>query len=285
MVKKMHRTSESPYKNKLYLISSPIGNLKDITLRALEVLKSVDYLFCEDTRVTSKLLNAYDIKRELDSYHDHSSESKENYIISLLEKGYNVGLISDAGTPIISDPGFELVKKARDLGFSVSPIVGASASIAAIEMSALPMKPYLFYGFLNHKTSIKIKELEKLKDYDFSICFYESPMRIKDTLESMYKVFGERRCVISREITKLYEESIDLNLSEWNELSDDLKGEMVVVVEGKQESGTTKEFDLINEIDKLLKNGLSLKEASKTIANKINKKSSDIYNEYLRNKR
>ena len=286
MVRMMKRSSESNYNNQLYIISSPIGNLKDITFRAIETIKEVDYLFCEDTRVTSKLLNAYGIKREIDSYHDHSSSEKEDYIISLLLKGYNVGIISDAGTPIISDPGFELVKKAKENGIKVSPIPGASASIAAITMAALPMKPYLFYGFLNHKESLKIKELESLKDYPFSICFYESPLRIKETIKDMYKVFKDRKCVILREITKMYEESIDLNLSEWNMLDDDLKGEMVIVVEGKTKDNSDNEsIDLIKSMDELIKSGLSLKEASKVLSGKINMKSSDIYNEYLRSKK
>ena len=281
----MIRSSESKFNNCLYIISSPIGNLKDITYRALDVIKEIDYLFCEDTRVTSKLLSAYGINRELDSYHDHSTIQKENYIISLLEKGYNVGLISDAGTPIISDPGFELVKKAKELGYKVSPVVGASASVAAITMSGLSVKPYLFYGFLNHKSSSKIKELEALKDYEFTIVFYESPLRIKDTLESMYKVFGDRKAVLLREITKLYEESIELNLSEWNDLPDDLKGEMVVVVSGKSSENNNQELDLVEEMDNLLKMGYSLKESSKILSNKLNKKSSDIYNAYLRSKK
>ena len=281
----MRRSSESPYKNCLYIIFSPIGNLKDITYRAIETIKSVDYLFCEDTRVTSKLLSSYNISRELDSYHDHSTKEKEDYIISLLEKGYNVGLISDAGTPIISDPGFEVVKRARDLGYKVSPVVGASASIAAITMSALPMKPYLFYGFLNHKTSVKNKELESMKDYPFSIVFYESPVRIKDTLKEMYKVFGNRKCVISREITKLFEETIDLELSEYDSLNDDLKGEMVIVVEGKNKENEEVKYNLVDSVDELLSSGLSLKEASKALSTKLNKKSSDIYNEYLRSKK
>ena len=281
----MKRSSEIKNKNALYVISSPIGNLKDITLRALDTIKEVDYLFCEDTRVTSKLLKSYNIEKELDSYHDYSSIDKENKIISLLKDGKNVGIISDCGTPIISDPGFELVKRCKDEGIRVIPIPGASAQVAAITMSALPMKPYLFYGFLDHKESKKIKELETLKEYKFSMVFYESPLRINETIKCMYKVFGDRKCVLSREITKLYEESIDFSLSEYKDFPQDLKGEMVLVVEGAPNTmEDTKEIDIIDEMNKLINDGFSIKEASKKIASLTEKKSSDIYNEFQRSK-
>ena len=216
----MIRSSELETKNALYIISSPIGNMKDITLRALDTIKEVDYLFCEDTRVTSKLLAHYNIERNLDSYHDFSSKEKEDYIIGLLHEGKNIGIISDSGTPIISDPGFELVKRAKGEGFKVVPIPGASASTASIVMSGLPVKPYMFYGFLDHKPSKKRKELEALKNYETTIIFYESPLRIHETLKIMYDVFGKRDCVLLREITKMYEESIDFSLDEYESLPD-----------------------------------------------------------------
>ena len=279
--KNMIRSSELEKKNALYVISSPIGNLKDITLRALETIKDVDYLFCEDTRVTSKLLAHYNIERELDSYHDFSSKEKEDYILSLLNDGKNVGIISDCGTPIISDPGFELVRRCKIEGYRIIPIPGASASTASIVMSGLPVKPYMFYGFLDHKPSKKKKELEKLKNYETTIIFYESPLRIHETLKIMYEVFGRRECVLLREITKIYEESIDFNLEEYASLPIDLKGEMVLIVSYNGEQNEN-DIDLFKEIDIILKSGLSLKEASKMLAKRTGLKASDIYNDYLR---
>lgn len=277
----MIRSSEFKGKGKLYIISSPIGNLKDITLRALDTIKEVDFLFCEDTRVTNKLLMHFGIERELDSYHDFSSKEKEDYIISLLDEGKSIGIISDSGTPIISDPGFELVRRAKAMEFKVIPVPGASASTASITMSGLNPKPYMFYGFLDHKPSKKRKELEALKSYDFTMIFYESPMRIHETVKIMYEVFGKRDVVLLREITKLYEESIDFNLEEYESLPLDLKGEMVLVVSGNQNNNQN-DIDLFKEIDIILKSGLSLKEASKMLSKKTGKKSSDIYNEYLK---
>ncbi|MBP5343032.1 16S rRNA (cytidine(1402)-2'-O)-methyltransferase [bacterium] len=278
----MIRSSELTKTGCIYLISSPIGNLNDITFRALDIIKNVDYLFCEDTRVTSKLLKHYDIERALDSYHDFSSKEKEDYILDLLEKGHSVGIISDSGTPIISDPGYEVVSRAKSEGFRIIPIPGPSASIAAVTMSALPIKPYLFYGFLDHKASKKRKELENLKSYEFTICIYESPQRIHETLRIMYEVFGNRKVSLLREITKLYEESIDFYLEEYSSLPQDLKGEMVIVCEGRKIEKNN--IDLFSEMNIILKDGLSLKEASKMLASKTGLKASDIYNEYLRRK-
>jgi len=283
----MKRSSE--YNNgTLYLISTPIGNLADISERAKDLIEHVDYLFCEDTRVSAKLLTFLGISRHLDSFHDYSDESKEDYIISLLLNNKTVGLISDSGTPVISDPGFELVRKARLNNIKVSPIPGASAQVSALISSGLPSKPYLFYGFLDHKLSNKKKELETLKNYPFTLVFYESPLRINETIKIMYEVFNDRSAVLYREITKLYEESIDFNLSEYDIFPKDLKGEMVLVVSGYNElenKTLENDIDLKDEIDKLIKDGLSLKEASKIVGSKLNQKSSEIYNNYLRLKK
>ena len=283
MVKKMKRSSEYNTKGILYVISSPIGNLEDITFRALNTIKEVDYLFSEDTRVTKKLLTHYSIEKKLDSFHDYSDSIKEDFIISLLLNGNSVGIISDAGTPLISDPGYELVVKAKENNIKIVPIPGASASISALVMSALPVKPYLFYGFLDHKESKKKKELEELKNYPFTIIFYESPIRVYETLKDMHSIFGERKCSINREITKLYEESIDFNLSEYASLPTDLKGEMVIVVSGKDTIVDTNiPLDLNKEMKELVNNGYSIKEASKILSSKYNIKSSEIYNDYVK---
>jgi len=281
----MKRSSMYETSGILYVISSPIGNLKDITFRAIETIKEVDYLFSEDTRVTSKLLTHFDINRTLDSFHDYSDKEKENYIMDLLTSGKKVGIISDCGTPLINDPGYELVKRCVDNNIKVVPIPGASASLASIVMSGLPVKPYMFYGFLDHKESKKIKELEELKDYPVTIVYYESPNRIHETIKDMYKVFGDRKCALLREITKMYEEAIHFNLSEYDMLPADLKGEMVIVVEGKNKEIVNEEIDVNKEMDRLIKDGFSVKEASKMLSSKAIMKSSDIYNEYIRSRK
>lgn len=281
----MKRSSDIKEKNGLYLISSPIGNMKDISLRAIETLKSLDYLFCEDTRVTKKLLVAYDINVKTDSYHDYSDEEKENKIISLLKEGYNVGLISDCGTPVISDPGFEVVKKAIEENIKVIPIPGASAQVSALISSGIEPKPYLFYGFLDHKKEKKLKELDLLKEYPFTMVFYESPQRINETIALMYKTLGSRKAFIFREITKMFEEGISFDLTEYKSLPTDLKGEMVIVVAGKKKEDNQSNIDLNQEMNKIINDGFSVKEASKMLAEKYNLKSSDIYNNYERSKK
>ena len=281
----MKRTSEFKDYGTLYLISTPIGNLGDFSKRAIETLKTLDFLFCEDTRVTHKLLSHYDIMLECDSYHDHSDESKEDKIIGMLKDGKNVGLVSDAGTPIISDPGFEIVRKAVDNSIRVIPIPGATAQVTALTLSALPPKPYLYYGFLDHNDKKKKEELESLKDNEFTMVFYESPLRIKNTLSLMYKIFGERKATVSRELTKIYEETIYLNLSEFSDFPDNLKGEMVLVVEGKSKEEIMTDINVMDEMNRLIESGISIKEASKTIAKKYNLKSSEIYNDYVKERK
>jgi len=279
----MKRSSESPYKNALYIISTPIGNLSDISKRAIDTFKMLDFLFCEDTRVSGKLLSYLGIKIQTDSFHDFSDKDKEDKILSLLMKGLNVGLVSDAGTPIISDPGYEAVSLAISHGFRVIPIPGATAEVTALTISSLPPKPYLFYGFLEHKKEARATELTSLKDYPFTMVFYESPLRIKNTLKEMYQIFGERKAALSRELTKIYEETIYLNLSEYLSLPDDLKGEMVLSVHGKEKE-ESHDIDIILEMHKIIKDGFSVKEASKLIAEKTNLKASFIYNEFQKEK-
>lgn len=285
MVKRMKRTSEIKTTNALYVIATPIGNLSDISLRALSTLKSLDFLYCEDTRKTAKLLSHYDISLPTDSYHDYSDQEKEDKIISLLKMGKNVGLVSDCGTPIISDPGYEVVRRVIKEGIRVIPIPGASAQVEAMILSALPPKPYLFYGFLDHNEKKRKEELSSLKDYPFTMVFYESPLRLKSTLRAMNETMGDREVSIAREITKIYEETIYLSLSEYNEVPDDLKGEMVIVLSGKKEEVAPIIIDYISEMNTILRDGTSLKEASKMLAKKTGRKASDIYNEYIREKK
>lgn len=280
----MKRSNDFVKDSALYLISSPIGNLNDLSKRQIETLNLVDYLFCEDTRKTSILLKSLEITKPLDSYHDHSTIDKENKIISLIKEGYNVGLISDCGTPIISDPGFEVVRRCIDEDIRVIPIPGVTALITALTISSLPPKPFLFYGFLDKKKSKMIKELESIKDYPFSVIFYESPLRINDTLKVMFEVLGDRKVSVSRELTKYYEETIYLSLSEYNEFPIDLKGEMVIVLEGLKEN-INKNIDIIKEMDKIIKEGYSIMDASKILKNRTGLSKNYIYNEYIKEKK
>ena len=288
MVKTMKRTSEFKNKGEFYLISTPIGNLSDMSERMVETLKSLDFLYCEDTRVTKKLLTYLKIdKLSVDSYHDHSSDDKIDKIVEKINSGLKVGLVSDAGTPIISDPGYEVVKRLIDEDIRVVPIPGITAEVTALTLSSLPPKPYMFYGFLSQNDKKRKEELKSIKDYPFTIIFYESPFRVKNTIKEMYEILGERKASLSRELTKIYEETIYLNLSEYNELDENLKGEMVIVVDGnkcvKEDISLDEAIKLMDELIK--KENLSIKDASKRIALNYDLKSSDLYNEYVRVKK
>lgn len=288
MVKTMKRTSEFKNNGEFYLISTPIGNLSDMSERMVETLKSLDFLYCEDTRVTKKLLTYLKIdKLSVDSYHDHSSDDKIDKIVEKINSGLKVGLVSDAGTPIISDPGYEVVKRLIDEDIRVIPIPGITAEVTALTLSSLPPKPYMFYGFLSQNDKKRKEELKSIKDYPFTIIFYESPFRVKNTIKEMYEILGERKASLSRELTKIYEETIYLNLSEYNELDENLKGEMVIVVDGnkcvKKDISLDEAIKLMDELIK--KENLSIKDASKIIALNYDLKSSDLYNEYVRVKK
>ena len=280
----MKRTSEFKSKGTMYIISTPIGNLGDFSERAITTLKSLDKLYAEDTRVTSKLLSHYDISLPLDSFHDFTDDSKIEKIVNELNDGMTLGLVSDCGTPIISDPGYELVRRLIEEEIKVIPIPGASAQVTALTMSTLPPKPYLFYGFLSQNKTKRMEELEELSQYPFTMVFYESPHRIHETLKEMYKVFGDRKVSLSRELTKLYEETLYFNLSECNSIDPELKGEMVLVVEGKKEEKIEKTMDeiliLLEELIK--KENISVKDASKKLSKMYNFKASEIYNLYVR---
>ena len=220
---------------KLYLIPTPIGNMKDITYRILETLKSVDYIYCEDTRNTRKLLSYYDIHKVLKSYHMFNEDKKCDEIIRELKEGMDIALVSDAGYPGISDPGYLICKRAIENGIDVTTLPGASASITALVNSGVDLDKFYFYGFLNHDLLPKKKELESLKDYPYTLIFYESPHRIKETLEVIYEILGNRYIVIAKDLTKKYEEYIRGNISDIMALNRELKGEMVLIISAKQD--------------------------------------------------
>lgn len=219
---------------KLYLVPTPIGNFDDMTFRSIEVLKNVDMIYCEDTRVTKVLLSHFNISTPLKNYHIFNEEVKQEEIIELLKNGQDVALVSDAGNPCISDPGFLVSRSAIEEGFDVISLPGASAGITALVASGLPNDKFYFNGFLNSKQSQRIKQLESLVDKEETIIFYEAPHRVIETLHDMYTVFGNRNVVIARELTKKYEEYIRGTLKEVVEQVTELRGEIVILVEGSK---------------------------------------------------
>ena len=265
----------------LYLVATPIGNLEDVTFRAIRILKEVDIIYCEDTRTSQPFLMHYDIKTKKESYHKFNENDKKDEIVKLIKGGMKAALITDAGLPIVSDPGYSLVKALRDEGLRVSVIPGPSAGISALISSGLNPSPYLFYGFLKSKESERDRELEELKYEKATLIFYEAPHRINETLNSIYKIFGNRKASVLRELTKLHEEYVAGNLSDIKDL-DNLKGEMVIVVEGY----VSKEEILnpIEKIDDLIKNGYRLSDAVKEVARIFSLKKNDLYDLYLKEK-
>jgi 16S rRNA (cytidine1402-2'-O)-methyltransferase len=223
----------------LYIVATPIGNLTDISQRALDVLTHVDIIACEDTRHTQRLLSAYTIKNKTLSLHDHNERQRQDYVATLLQEGKSIALVSDAGTPLISDPGFHLVRHCRQLNLPVSPIPGACAAIAALSVAGLPTDRFSFEGFLPSKTGARQATLANLLEEPRTMVFYDAPRRAIDTVEDIVKVLGgERQVVISRELTKTFEtihSDTAENLLAWlKEDPNQLKGEMVLIIEGKK---------------------------------------------------
>src|SRR5690625_3094618 len=221
-------------KGTLYVVPTPIGNLEDITFRAIATLKKVDLIAAEDTRHTQKLLNHFQIKNELVSYHEHNKRKKTIQLIKKLKNEANVAIVSDAGMPSLSDPGYDLVKAAIEQDIHVVVLPGANAALCALIGSGLPTNKFLFYGFLPRKKQEKVAELERLKSLTATLIFYESPYRVKDTLREIAKQLGNRQIVIAREITKIYEQFVRGKVKEilnWLE-NNELKGECCIVIEG-----------------------------------------------------
>ncbi|MBE6150613.1 MAG: 16S rRNA (cytidine(1402)-2'-O)-methyltransferase [Firmicutes bacterium] len=268
--------------NSLYLIPTPIGNFEDMTLRSIETLKMVDVLFCEDTRITKQMLNRLEISKKLISSNDHNEESTKNLAIKYLEEGKNIGIVTDRGTPIISDPGYKVVEEVIKKGYNVIPLPGANALIPALISSGVNPSPFMFYGFLNAKKSKREKELENLKKYPVTIIFYEAPHRIIEMLESIRDIFGERRISVSREISKLYEEIYRGTVSEVIEElnSEEIRGEFVVVVEGSSNEVSFESMSVEEHVNMYIEEGLTEKDAMKKVAKDRNTTKSDIYKIY-----
>lgn len=262
-------------KGVLYLIPSPIGNLGDMSKRSLEILNSIDYIFCEDTRNTGKLLNLLNIKKQLISCHEHNEKEMSLKLISFLNEGKNIGYMSDAGYPGISDPGEILVKEITKLGFKVIPLSGPTASLTALVASGIDTSHFLFYGFFDSKESSRKKEIEEIKNLPYTLIVYEAPHRIYDTLKNLYEILGDRKITIAREISKLHEEFIYTSLKEINENKKELIGEIVLIIEGKEIKDVislTNE-EIISKYNELIENNVNKKEAitSLSIIYKINK--------------
>lgn len=264
----------------LYLIPTPVGNMDDITLRSINILKMVDLLLCEDTRVTAELLHKLEIKKKLIHSDDHNEDSLKEMVLSKLQEGFNIGLVTDRGTPIISDPGYKIVEFVSHNGFNVISLPGPTAFVPALTMSGINPAPFLFYGFLNSKESKRLKELENLKKLPYTIIFYEAPHRITDMLNSLLKIFGNRNICLCREISKKYEEAIRGTIEEVLEVSDNLKGEMVIVVEGNLEQEDFSSMTILEHIHLYLEDGMSGKEAIKKVAVERGIPKSVVYKEY-----
>lgn len=267
----------------LYLIPTPIGNMDDLTYRTVKVLNEVEVLFCEDTRETGKLLSALDIKKKMIANHEHNEDTNKDKIIEYLKSGVNVGLVSDRGTPVISDPGYELARHVINEGYNVVALPGATALIPALITSGIAPMPFTFYGFLNSKKVKREKELEELKLNKATLIFYESPHRINDTLESLKLVLGgHRKMSISREITKKYEEIYRGTIDEIIASAFEFKGEMVLVVEGNNEIEDFSNLDLISHINLYIDGGMKKMDAIKAVAKERGLKKSEVYNEFIK---
>lgn len=279
MIQKSYENSEY---GKLYLIPTPIGNLDDITLRAIKTLEMVDIVYAEDTRETLNLLKYLKINKKVESCHKYTEMKHKDKIVQILKSGKNIGYVTDRGTPLISDPGNVIVDESIKENITVIALPGPNALLPAINMSGLSNERFLFYGFLNSKQSLAKKELIDLKDIKQTIIFYESPHRITDTLSQILDVFGNRNVAIVREISKLHEEVIRDNIENILKISDTLKGEMVIIVEGNTKEETL-EVNYTEEIDKLLTQGYSKRDAIREIADKYNVSKNKLYNEFKEN--
>ncbi len=266
----------------LYLIPTPIGNLDDITLRAIHVLKEVEVVFSEDTRVTALLLNHLNIKKKLISNHEYNERENKDKLLEYLKNGYSVGLVSDRGTPVISDPGYELAQVAIENNYNVVSLPGATALIPALTVSGIEPMPFLYYGFLNSKESKRKKELENLKNIKYTMIFYEAPHRITKTLEEMLEILVNRKISISREITKKFEEVYRGTIQDVIEETKEIKGEIVIVVSGNKEEIFYDDLSIEDHVNLYIKNGLNSKEAIKKVAEDRNIKKSEVYNIYHR---
>ncbi|MGI8543829.1 MAG: 16S rRNA (cytidine(1402)-2'-O)-methyltransferase [Aridibacter sp.] len=274
----------------LYLVATPIGNLQDISLRALEILKIVDFIACEDTRRTGKLLKHFDISNKLISYHEHNEKDRAEELAELLKSGKSIAVVTDAGTPGISDPSFRIVQKANEIGAKVTPIPGAVAFVNAVIGSGLPTDSIFFGGFLPSKKGERRKRLQEFKELNATLVFYETPHRIAKSLNDCLEILANRKACVARELTKIHEEFVCGNLVELAAkfAEQKTKGEIVLVIDReKVESGEQKaesKKSILQRIEKLEKEGIDHKKALKKAAKEFGLSKSEAYKILVENK-
>ncbi len=268
----------------LYVVGTPIGNLEDMSVRAVRTLGEVDFIAAEDTRVTLKLLNHFEIKKPMVSYHEHNAREKGGEILTRLLAGESCAIVTDAGMPCISDPGEDLVRLCAQNGIDTRVIPGPSAAISALALSGLDTSKFVFEGFLNPQKNTRLERLEELRREKRTIIFYEAPHKLCDTLRAMYQVLGDRRITLARELTKIYEEVVRTTLSQAIELYEQKapKGEFVLVVEGMCEEEQVLSIDqALDLIEALTEKGEPLSKAAKDVARQTGFKKGELYSKFL----
>ena len=270
-------------KGTLYLVATPIGNLEDITLRAIRILKEVDQIAAEDTRHTLKLLNHLEISKPMISYHRHNEEVRCDNLIKELKIGKNIALVSDAGTPGICDPGEEIIKKCIEEDITIVPIPGACAMINALIASGISTKEFTFIGFLPLNKKTRKEKLEEIKNSKKTIILYEAPHKLKSTLEDLEKILEERKIVLARELTKIHEEYIRGTIKEIISKTENIKGEFVLIIEGssKKEKNELNDLTLEEHYSFYEKQGLEKKEIIKKIDKDRNVNKNEIYQYFI----
>lgn len=278
----MHRQKSFENDNPtLYLVATPIGNLQEMNERAIQTLKEVDIIAAEDTRNTMKLLSHFEIKTRCVAHHLHNEKESAAGLIKMLDKKMNIALVSDAGYPLLNDPGQIVVNMVIEAGYNVVPISGSNAALNALVASGLCAQPFLFYGFLGNSEKERVSVLQELKNYPQTLIFYEAPHRIEKMLKNAQEVLGNRKMCLARELTKKHEEFIRGSISEVLEVVDSLKGEMVVVIEGCQKEKDSVSIEaLYGVVEEYVETGLSSKEAIKKVAKEYGVSKNDLYKEY-----
>jgi len=271
----------------LYLVATPIGNLEDITYRALRVLGEVDLIAAEDTRHTLKLLNHFNIQKPMISYYEHNIRERGEKIIARIKEGENVALVSDAGTPAISDPGEDLVRLCIEEGIKISPVPGAVAGINALVCSGISTKRFSFEGFLSVNKKSRIDHLESVKDSTYTLIFYEAPHKLLNTLKDMLKYFGQRRITVARELTKKFEQFLYTDIENAIKYFEENqpKGEFVLIIEGADNTEKESPFDklsVLEHINYYIEAGFDKKEAMKKVATDRNISKRDVYAETIK---
>lgn len=270
----------------LYLVGTPIGNLEDITFRAIRTLKEADFIYCEDTRVTKKLTMHYEIATPLKSYHEHNKDKVTAQLINDLEGGHTIALVSDAGLPLISDPGFELVVECRNKGINVETIPGPNAALSALMTSGIASYSFLFDGFLPRKDKEKKARLESLMTLPHTVIIYESPFRVKHTIETIMEIDCNRKVAVARELTKKFEQVVTASVSEiYDRLEDDinLKGEFVIVIDAMDEADKVHWWASLTVYDHVvhyIDEGMRSKDAIKQTAIDRDMKKNEVYEIY-----